>query len=196
MALPGSTATGSGPNVQNISKESVLLIKKLHADAKLPSRGSAEAAGLDLYSVGDYTIPARGHAMIPTGIACAVPKGHVGLIQDRSGLASKGITTRGLADKERRVVLHDCYEQAQSMVLTQQPLGGVIDSDYRGEWKVILANLTDNDYTIKKGDRIAQFIVLRLAENNLIECELLPAKETTSLDDTERGTGGLGSTGK
>lgn len=190
MALPGSIAAavadirGPGPS---------LLIKKLHADAKIPSRGSAEAAGLDLYSIGNFTIPARGHAMIPTGIACAVPKGYVGLIQDRSGLASKGITTRGLLDKERRVVLHD---HDQSMVLSQQPLGGVIDSDYRGEWKVILANLTDNDYAIKKGERIAQFIVLRLAEADLIECEQFPVEETTSLDETERGTGGLGSTGK
>lgn len=168
-----------------------LLVKKLHADARLPSRGSAEAAGLDLYSAGDFTIPAGGHAMIPTGIACAIPKGFVGLFRDRSGLASKGITTRANDFKTLKVNLFECDDVGYDLL----PLGGVIDSDYRGEWKVILHNLTSESFKITKGDRVAQVVIVPYVSPGVIECHEFPVKEG-DLDATERGTGGLGSTGK
>ncbi|KAL3481175.1 dUTPase-like protein [Aspergillus californicus] len=114
---------------------SSLLVKKLTSSATAPTRGSAFAAGYDLYSAKEITIPAKGKALVDTGLAIAVPEGTYGRIAPRSGLASKHFIDTG---------------------------AGVIDADYRGEVKVLLFNFSDVDFTIKEGDRVAQLILERI----------------------------------
>ena len=134
-------------------------IQLLHEDAVLPTRGSAGAIGYDVYSIKDTVVPKRGQVAIRTGLSFQFDGDCYLQIMSRSGLALKGLFT----------------------------IGGVIDSDYRGEIKVIMINNTDNDYLIKISDRIAQ-LVFQVAYN--------PALEMSILDLTERGTQGFGSTGK
>ena len=140
-------------------------VKILREGALLPTYGSPEAAGADLYACleAPVTIESGKTAFIPTGIAMEVPKGCAGLIYARSGLACK----RGLAPANKV---------------------GVVDSDYRGEIMVGLQNSGSADYTVHSGERIAQMMITPVvqAEVNLVE----------ELDDTQRGAGGFGSTGK
>ncbi|ORY19476.1 dUTPase-like protein [Clohesyomyces aquaticus] len=112
--------------------EMQLQVQFLSDKATAPTKGSAFAAGHDLYSARDIVIPARGRARVDTDISIAVPAGTYGRVAPRSGLAAKhGIDT----------------------------MAGVIDADYRGQVGVILANLSDTDFEVKVGDRIAQLIV-------------------------------------
>lgn len=110
--------------------------KRLHKDARLPVRSSEGAAGLDLYCIERVEIPAGRQAVLPTGLAVAIPHGYYGRIAPRSGLAVKhGINVHA----------------------------GVVDADYRGEIKVALINHGDKLVEFKPGDRIAQMIVERCA---------------------------------
>ena len=113
-----------------------VYIKKLKAQAAMPSYGSAEAAGADLYACLETAveIAAGGTAMIPTGLAMELPEGTVGLVYARSGLASK----KGLAPANKV---------------------GVIDSDYRGEVMVALHNHSAQAAVVEPGERIAQLVV-------------------------------------
>lgn len=139
---------------------STISVKKLRPDAIIPTRGSKDAAGLDLYSIDYITIPAGGRVLVPTGISISIPRNTYFRIAPRSGLAYKsGVDV----------------------------LAGVIDSDYRGEIKVLLVNLSKELFSIAKGDRIAQGILELIQIPDVIEVE--------SLDDTDRGAGGFGSTG-
>ncbi|NTW29684.1 MAG: dUTP diphosphatase [Candidatus Moranbacteria bacterium] len=136
-------------------------VKKLDPRAKLPVRAHEGDAGLDLCALEGAVIGAGERGVVGTGIAIAVPPGHVGLIMDRSGLAAKqGITN----------------------------LGGVIDAGYRGEWKVIMLNTSDKPYDVAAGERIAQILVIPIA--------LPEVCEVSELDDTIRGEGHFGSTGR
>ena len=142
-----------------------ISVKILRAGAKLPTYGSAEAAGADLYACleAEVTILPGQTAFIPTGFAMAVPKGCAGLIYARSGMACK----RDLAPANKV---------------------GVIDSDYRGEIIVALHNHGSEARTVSHGERIAQMIITPV---------LTPAYEIAeSLDNTARGEGRFGSTGK
>ena len=140
-------------------------VKKLKENAILPTYGSTEAAGADLYACLEesVTIAPGATEFIPTGLAMELPKGCAGLIYARSGLACK----RGLAPANKV---------------------GVIDSDYRGEFIVVLHNHSDQAQTISHGERIAQLVITPV---------LTPAYQLVdSLSDTERAAGGFGSTGK
>ena len=142
-----------------------ISVKFLREGAKLPTYGSVEAAGADLYACleADVTIQPGETAFIPTGFAMAVPKGCAGLIYARSGMACK----RDLAPANKV---------------------GVIDSDYRGEIIVALHNHGNEARTVCHEERIAQMIITPV---------LTPAYEIAeTLDDTERGEGRFGSTGK
>lgn len=142
-----------------------ISVKILREGAKLPTYGSAEAAGADLYACleAEVTILPGQTAFIPTGFAMAVPKGCAGLIYARSGMACK----RDLAPANKV---------------------GVIDSDYRGEIIVALHNHGSEARTVSHGERIAQMIITPV---------LTPAYEIAeSLDNTARGEGRFGSTGK
>ena len=142
-----------------------ISVKKLKLNAILPTYGSAEAAGADLYACLDapVTIDAGETLLIPTGLALEVPKGCAGLIYARSGLACK----RGLAPANKV---------------------GVIDSDYRGEFIVVLHNHSDKAETVANGERIAQLVIAPVFTPGFCEVE--------ELNDTQRAAGGFGSTGK
>ncbi|VDC06160.1 unnamed protein product [Peniophora sp. CBMAI 1063] len=144
----------------DLAPTSNLLIKRLSEKARLPTRGSALAAGYDLYSAEEKTIPARGKALVDTQISIAVPAGTYGRVAPRSGLASKFMIDTG---------------------------AGVIDADYRGVVFVLLFNLSDQDFTVKEGDRIAQLIIEKIQTPEVLEVQ--------DLDATLRGAGGFGSTG-
>lgn len=144
---------------------STIRVKKLHPNATLPTYGSAEAAGADLYACLDdaVTIQPGEVYWVPTGIALEVPRGCAGLVYARSSLGAK----RGLAPANKV---------------------GVVDSDYRGEIKVVLLNHSNQPQTLQPGERVAQFVITPV---------LTPAyEEVEELTDTTRGTGGFGSTGK
>lgn len=141
-----------------------IKIKKLKDNAVVPTRGSKYAAGADLYSAeNDLYIEDRQTVMIGTGIAMEIPKGYVGLVYARSGLACK----EGLAPANKV---------------------GVIDSDYRGEIKVALYNQSGQKKLVKKGERIAQIVIAPFLAPEFTE--------VSELDETDRGEGGFGSTGK
>jgi len=140
-------------------------VKKISPNAVLPAYGSNGAAGADLYACLDapVTILPGETAWIPTGIALEVPEGCAGLVYARSSLGAK----RGLAPANKV---------------------GVIDSDYRGEIRVVLLNHGKEPQTIEHGERVAQFLITPV---------LTPAYvEVDELSDTNRGAGGFGSTGK
>ena len=140
----------------------MLRVKKLSESAVLPIRGSSGAAGYDLTSTESHVILPGHRAVVGTGLAIEIPEGTYGRIAPRSGLAVKSGIQVG---------------------------AGVVDSDYRGEVKVVLFNQDHtNTYIVKPGYRIAQLILEK------IEC---PAVEEIKdeLDITERGDGGFGSTG-
>lgn len=133
-------------------------------DLPLPAYETEGAAGMDLRAAIPEDEPIvlgpMARTAVPTGLAFALPLGFEGQIRSRSGLAIRhGVTC----------------------------LTGTIDADYRGELKVVLANLGETDFTIRRGDRIAQLIVAAVARANWSVVE--------SLDETARGAGGFGSTG-
>lgn len=137
-----------------------MKVQLLNDQAKVPTRGTEHAAGYDLFCVGDYTIEPSASAMIATGVAMAIDHGWAGLIWPRSGLAVKH---------------------------SLDTLAGLIDSDYRGEIKVVMINLGNKAVTFKTGDRIAQIVFQQVYQNDLLV--------VASVDDTDRGDGGFGSTG-
>lgn len=107
-------------------------MKKLVPDAKLPSRAHEGDAGLDLFALKDAVLEPRVPMKLQTGIAMAIPYGHVGMICDRSSMGAKGIRV----------------------------LGGIVDAGYRGEVQVLLINLRDESFRIAAGDKISQMLVL------------------------------------
>ncbi|KAF8640082.1 hypothetical protein AX17_001322 [Amanita inopinata Kibby_2008] len=130
----------------NSAVASQLFVKRLSEKAKLPTRGSALAAGYDLYSAEKKLIPAHGKALIDTQISIAVPVGTYGRIAPRSGLASKFMIDTG---------------------------AGVVDADYRGVLFVLLFNHSDKDFQVEEGDRIAQLIIERIYTPDVLEVESL-----------------------
>ena len=141
-----------------------LKVKKLRPEAKLPRRSTPGATGFDLYACvdgGGSVQLISTPRLVGTGIAIEFPPGYDAQIRPRSGLSSKGVG----------VTL------------------GTVDCDYRGEVMVTMYMLTPNgSFEIKHGDRIAQLVILKLADVEVIE--------STELSATERGTGGHGSTGR
>ncbi|WP_420430467.1 dUTP diphosphatase [Kordiimonas sp.] len=149
------------------AKVAINVVKLPHGtDLKLPKYETAQSAGMDLYAAladGEtVTLAPLERAMVPTGLAMALPNGFEAQVRPRSGLAAKnGIT---------------CLNTP-----------GTIDADYRGEVKVILVNLSNEPFTVERGMRIAQMIIAPVTQGEWVEVEVL--------DETERGTGGFGSTG-
>lgn len=127
-----------------------VAVKKLKENAILPTYGSAQAAGADLYAclAADLTIAPGETAFVPTGLAMELPLGYVGLIYARSGLACK----RDLAPANKV---------------------GVIDSDYRGEFNVALHNHGKNPQTISHGERVAQLVITPVLNVSFMEAEEL-----------------------
>ncbi|HMG34162.1 MAG TPA: dUTP diphosphatase [Blastocatellia bacterium] len=141
-----------------------LKIKMLDPDLTTPSYQHPGDAGLDLPSRIDLVLGPGERAMVPTGVAVAIPEGYCGFVLIRSGLAAR----HGIA----------CVNSP-----------GLIDSGYRGELTVIALNTDRREpFRIKRGERIAQLVIQRV--------EQVMAFQVEQLDDTSRGDGGFGSTGK
>lgn len=141
-------------------------IKVINRSAhELPAYETLHAAGMDIRANIDapITLPSLGRALVPTGLFVEIPEGHEIQIRPRSGLAAK----HGLS-------------------VLNAP--GTIDADYRGEIKVILVNLSNAEFTLQPGERIAQMVLARH--------EKIQWQPTDQLSDTARGAGGFGSTGK
>jgi dUTP pyrophosphatase len=143
------------------------VVQLAHAQGlPLPAYETNGAAGMDLRAAVEEDAPIvlkpGARVMAPTGLAFAVPAGFEAQVRPRSGLAAKAGVT--------------CLNTP-----------GTIDSDYRGEVKVILINLGEEDFTIRRGDRIAQLVIAPVTQASW--------SLTTSLDETARGAGGFGSTG-
>ena len=135
------------------------------SDNQLPAYETVNSAGMDLRAYlpeGAIVIKPLQRVLVPTGLFMEIPEGYEGQVRPRSGLAIKsGITVLNTP--------------------------GTIDADYRGEVKIILINLSDTDFTINSGDRIAQIIFAK--------CEQMEVVNVETLSETERGAGGFGSTG-
>lgn len=137
-----------------------IQIKKLHPDAKVPKFALEGDAGMDLYSAQEAVLKPGERISCATGIATKFSKEYAGLVWDKGGVAQKsGIKT----------------------------LGGVVDSNYTGEWFVGLVNLSQEDYKIEKGQKIAQVLFQKI--------EIPEVEEVDELGETNRGDGRFGSTG-
>jgi dUTP pyrophosphatase len=158
-----------------------LQVQLLSEHARAPTRGSAFAAGYDLYSSEDTAVPARGKAMVATDISVAVPEGTCPSPPFPFGVSFNRVADPGFADG--RVAPRSGLAAKHSIDVG----AGVIDYDYRGPVKVILFNLCDADFAIKKGDRIAQLVLERIHTPEVVVVD--------KLADTVRGAGGFGSTG-
>ena len=163
MTWPSDSRTGAGMNEVNVA---VLPLPHFEG-LQLPAYETAGSAGMDVRAAvpeGEPMVLAPGErAMVPTGLSVAIPQGYEIQVRPRSGLAAKhGLT---------------CLNTP-----------GTIDSDYRGEVKVILVNLGQDAFTIQRGERIAQLVLAPVTR--------LAWQAVDSLDETERGAGGFGSTGR
>lgn len=139
-----------------------LRVRKLAPDVELPSYAHEGDAGLDLRSAHYVVLKPGERALVGTGFAMALPEGYAAFVQPRSGLAAK-----------------------HGISIVNTP--GLIDCHYRGEVKIILVNLGEQEFRVNKGDRIAQMVIQRVETAEVVEVE--------ELDETSRGEGGFGSTG-
>ena len=136
-----------------------LRFKRIHPDAVLPAYAHPSDAGMDVRSVADIVIPRGGRALVPTGLVAIIPPMHEIQVRPRSGLALKhGVTVLNTP--------------------------GTIDSGYRGEIGVILANFGDSDFYVAKGDKVAQLVFAPVVQPEVVE--------TDTIDETDRGAGGFG----
>jgi len=131
-------------------------------DLELPAYATDGAAGMDVLAAEDVALPPGGRHAVATGLAMAVPDGFELQVRPRSGLALK-----------------------HGISLPNTP--GTIDSDYRGELKIILINLGDREFAVRRGDRIAQLVLAPVVRASWLKVD--------ELDETTRGEGGFGSTG-
>ena len=142
----------------------VKIINK--SDNNLPAYETSSSAGMDLRAYlpeGPITLKPMQRTLVPTGLFMEIPEGYEGQVRPRSGLAIKnGITVLNTP--------------------------GTIDADYRGEVKIILINLSDTDFVINSGERVAQIVFAK--------CEQMDVLSVETLSETERGAGGFGHTGK
>ena len=136
------------------------------SDKNLPAYETSSSAGMDLRAYlpeGPITLKPMQRTLVPTGLFMEIPEGYEGQVRPRSGLAIKnGITVLNTP--------------------------GTIDADYRGEVKIILINLSDTDFVINSGERVAQIVFAK--------CEQMEVLSVETLSETERGAGGFGHTGK
>ncbi len=139
-----------------------IKIQKIHPNALIPKYQTEGSSGFDLHAVEEVMIRSHSVGLVKIGICLSLEVGYELQVRTRSGLALNH----------------------QVMVLNSP---GTVDNDYRGEIKVILANLSDKDFKVQVGDRIAQGVVQKTYKAEFIECE--------RLDETSRGSGGFGSTG-
>ncbi|WRB52493.1 dUTP diphosphatase [Helicobacter pylori] len=139
-----------------------IKIQKIHPNALIPKYQTEGSSGFDLHAAEEVMIKPHSVGLVKIGICLSLEVGYELQVRTRSGLALN-----------------------HQVVVLNSP--GTVDNDYRGEIKVILANLSDKDFKVQVGDRIAQGVVQKTYKAEFIECE--------RLDETSRGSGGFGSTG-
>lgn len=137
-----------------------ISVKKVHPGAKVPQFAHDTDAGCDVFSAEEVTLAPGERKIVSTGIAMAIPQGYVGLVWDKSSVSG----THGV-----------------------KTMGGVLDSGYRGEIKIILLNTSSDTVQLESGRKIAQMLIQPIHQATFEEVE--------NLDDTDRGEGGFGSTG-
>jgi len=138
-----------------------IKVKKLEMEAKLPIYAHPADAGMDFFALRETEIKAGEIVRVKTGIALELPDGYVGLVWDKSGLAANhGLKT----------------------------MAGVLDSGYRGEFQIVMTNLSKENYLIRKHEKVAQLLIQPVASAEV--------EEVKELSETSRGVGGFGSTGK
>ena len=137
-----------------------IKIKKLKEDAKLPTYAHPGDVGMDLYSMETVTIPPMGHYRFFHGFAMEFPEGNAGIIMDKSSISKAGL-------------IH---------------MGGVFDAGYRGEYNTHLVNLGSESYTVEKGDKVSQLVIVPVS--------IVKLEEVSELSDSSRGLGAFGSTGR
>lgn len=137
-----------------------LKIKRLHQDAVIPHYALPGDVGLDVHSLEDMSVSPGEHVRLYTGFAMEFPHGYAAIVKDKSSISKAKLHT----------------------------MGGVFDAGYRGEYNIHLVNLGDTTYEIKKGDKIAQIVMLPVAVPTI--------EEVTELSESERGEGSFGSTGR
>jgi len=136
-------------------------IQRINPEAKIPVLAYEGDAGMDIFAAEELKIPPGEKAVIKTGLKLAIPKGYAGFVWDKSGLAVK----------------HHLKTMA-----------GVIDSNYRGEFMVVLTNMGKEVYHVDKGSKIAQLVIIPVASVEIVEEDIH--------DETDRGESGFGSSGK
>ena len=139
-----------------------LKFKRIHPDAVLPAYAHPSDAGMDLRSVDELVIPPGKRALVHTGLVMLLPPAYEAQVRPRSGLALKA-----------------------GVSVLNTP--GTIDSGYRGEVGVILINLGEEPFAVRKGDKIAQLVIAPVTQPQVVETDVV--------DETDRGAGGFGSTG-
>ena len=137
-----------------------IKIKKLKENAKLPTHGHPGDVGMDMYAMETVTIPPMGHYRFWHGFALEFPEGYGAIVMDKGSISKAG--------------LHH--------------MGGVFDAGYRGEYNTHLVNLSKKSYTVEKGDKVSQLVVLPVAIGKI--------KVVKKLTETSRGHGAFGSTGR
>lgn len=137
-----------------------IKIKRLNAEAKLPSYAHPGDVGMDVYSIEEKIIKPGEHHIFFVGFAMEFPTGYAAIVKDKGGISKAGLHT----------------------------MGGVYDAGYRGEYNIHLVNLGDKEYSVEKGDKIAQIIIYPV--------EIPTLEEVAELTDSSRGAGKWGSTGK
>lgn len=137
-----------------------IFIERIHKDARLPTKAYHGDAGFDIYSCEEFVIPPISKGIIATGLKFAIPEGYAGFIWGKSGLA------------------------AQHSLAT---MAGVLDPNYRGELKILIANFGRMPYKVEKGQKIAQLLIKKVESPEIVETKIQ--------DKTDRGEGGFGSSG-
>lgn len=139
-----------------------IQVKKISPGARLPAYSHPGDAGMDLFAAEEVVLGAGEVKAVPTGVKMAIPEGYVGLIWDKSGISLQGV----------------------------HRLAGVVDAGYRGEVKVVMANLGKKPYVFKQGQKVAQMLIQPVQAVEVIDVG------DDELDETSRGEGGFGSTGQ
>lgn len=137
-----------------------IKIKKLHPEAKLPTYALPGDIGMDLYSLETVVVNPREHVRIMHGFALEFPTGYGAIVMDKSSISKAGLKT----------------------------MGGVFDAGFRGEYNTHLVNLSDTPYTVEKGSKVSQLVILPV--------QIADLEEVQELSESERGEGRFGSTGK
>ena len=164
----------------------VMKVKRLHPDAVIPAYAHEGDSGLDLYTVEDVIISAKGTKVVPTGIAVVLPPNTELQVRNRSGVTVKGCTCRvqRVQIGKKRTFVHElqdklCYERV---------ILGTVDNPYRGEVGIMVYNEENEEVVIPKGTKLAQAVVCPVV--------IVDIEETDELSETTRGEGGYGSTDK